>query len=335
MFFLKSNYPLGALNTFGVECDAAYFAQFTSIDELTEIFEYVLCHNLTWWPLGGGSNVIFTGNFDGVIIQCTAKSIEYKDGLVIADAGANWDDLVAWCVERNYAGLENLSYIPGSVGASPVQNIGAYGAEAGDCIEWVEYFDFYTASVCRIAGSECKFGYRDSIFKGELKGNAVVIRVAYRINEKFDPENAQLNYGDLRARVESTGEISLANIRKAVIEIRQEKLPEPAVEPNAGSFFKNPVVSQDIAHKIRAQHPDITLYPTLGGGVKVPAGALIDRAGWKGKRLGKVGIHSKQALVIVNYDKGSATDILNLAGAIEKDVEEKFGVTLQMEVNIL
>lgn len=335
MLFIQTGVSLLHHNTFGIDAVASSFVQFKTYAEIAEIAQYVQTENRSWWPLGQGSNIIFTGKFSGVIIQCTANSIAYQGGLVVADAGADWDTLVGWCVERGYAGLENLSYIPSSVGATPVQNIGAYGAEAGDSIEWVEYFDFETHKICKIDGAHCKFGYRDSIFKNELKNRAFVLRVAYRVNEQFSPSAAKLDYGDLRARVEAAGGVTIENIRTSVIEIRRSKLPEPKIEPNAGSFFTNPVVAKDIADKIRQMYPDITLYPTVSGKVKIPAGALIDRAGWKGKRIGKVGVHPRQALVIVNYDHGNADDILALANAIKSDIHTKFGIELQMEVNVL
>lgn len=335
MIYFHSNYSLRALNTFALDAVACHYVEFSTPQQLNEIFDCVVRENYKWWPLGGGSNTIFTGTFDGVVIRCTAGNILYDNGLVVADAGVKWDDLVAWCVERGYGGLENLSYIPGTVGASPVQNIGAYGAQAGDRIEWVEFFDFSTGKLCTLRGEECKFGYRDSIFKNELNGRAFVLRVAYRVDEKFDPSTVTLDYGDLGARVKASGGVTLENIRREVIAIRRSKLPEPDVEPNAGSFFKNPVVDADVADKLLHLYPSMTVYPLPDGRVKVPAGWLIDRAGWKGFRRGPVGVHPLQALVLVNYDSGSAADILALAGDIKADIAAKFGIEISMEVGVL
>lgn len=335
MISFHSNYPLRALNTFAIDAVACHYVEFSTQQQIAEIFERVARENYKWWPLGGGSNIIFTGAFDGVVIRCVADNIVSQNGLVVADAGVKWDDLVEWCVRRGYGGLENLSDIPGTVGASPVQNIGAYGVEAGERIEWVEYFDSLSGEVRRISGDRCAFGYRDSIFKNELNGRAFVLSVAYRVDEKFEPSTAKLGYGDLEARVQASGELTLESVRRAVIDIRRSKLPQPDVEPNAGSFFKNPVVDARVADELLHLHPSMTVYPLPDGRVKIPAGWLIDKAGWKGYRRGPVGVHPLQALVIVNYDSGSADDILALAGDIKADIAAKFGVEISMEVGVL
>lgn len=335
MAIFSTQTPLGTYNTFGIEATAAYFATWHDTASLIDIVGKCRERGLEFRILGGGSNTILTGDFCGVIIHPVSSKISIEGDLVIGEAGVEWDALVGWCVERALAGLENLSYIPGTVGASPVQNIGAYGAEAGDSIEWVEYLDINTMQIKQIAGCECQFGYRESIFKKELKNRAVVTRVAYRICGEFDPASAQLDYGDLRTKVEAMpGGITLKNIRSAVTEIRRSKLPDPEEIGNAGSFFKNPVVSTAKFEELRSKHPDIASYPAEGG-VKIPAAWMIERAGWKGFRDGQVGVHDRQALVIVNYGGATATDILMLARRIQSDVKIKYGVEISMEVGVL
>lgn len=332
------NFALRGRNTFGLDATAPYWAEFRTAGELRDIMLACRERSLPWYVLGGGSNIILTGNFPGVVIHPAADGITLPEpGLVRAEAAVVWDDLVAWTVERGLGGLENLSLIPGHAGAAPVQNIGAYGAEAKDTIETVEYFDTETLEIVRIKGAECAFGYRESIFKGPLKGRAIVIAVEFRLTPEADGEYTyNIGYGDLHDRVMELGGPTLRNIRQAVIAIREAKLPDPAVTGNAGSFFKNPVIPAAQAEELRRQHPDMPGYPCNGGAeVKVPAAWLIDRAGWKGFRSGTVGVHSRQALVLINLGGATAQEILTLARRIICDVERKFGITLTMEVNVL
>lgn len=332
------NFALRGRNTFGLDATAPYWAEFRTAGELRDIILACRERGLPWYVLGGGSNIILTGNFPGVVIHPAADGITLPEpGLVRAEAAVVWDDLVACTVERGLGGLENLSLIPGHAGAAPVQNIGAYGAEAKDTIETVEYFDTETLETVRIKGAECAFGYRESIFKGPLKGRAIVIAVEFRLTPEADGEYTyNIGYGDLHDRVMELGGPTLRNIRQAVIAIREAKLPDPAVTGNAGSFFKNPVIPAAQAEELRRQHPDMPGYPCNGGAeVKVPAAWLIDRAGWKGFRSGTVGVHSRQALVLINLGGATAQEILTLARRIICDVERKFGITLTMEVNVL
>lgn len=332
------NFALRGRNTFGLDATAPYWAEFRTAGELRDIILACRERSLPWYVLGGGSNIILTGNFPGVVIHPAADGITLPEpGLVRAEAAVVWDDLVAWTVECGLGGLENLSLIPGHAGAAPVQNIGAYGAEAKDTIETVEYFDTETLETVRIKGAECAFGYRESIFKGPLKGRAIVIAVEFRLTPEADGEYTyNIGYGDLYDRVMELGGPTLRNIRQAVIAIREAKLPDPAVTGNAGSFFKNPVIPAAQAEELRRQHPDMPGYPCNGGAeVKVPAAWLIDRAGWKGFRSGTVGVHSRQALVLINLGGATAQEILTLARRIICDVERKFGITLTMEVNVL
>lgn len=331
-------------NTFGLQAGASYWAEFDTTDGLNRIIAECNDKKLPWYIISGGSNIILTGNFPGVYIHPTGTGIEISDQTpehvtVTAQAGVVWDDLVAWSVDHSLGGLENLSYIPGMVGASPVQNIGAYGAEAKDSILWVEWFDTENMSSVRTMAEDCAFGYRDSIFKGELRGRAIVTSVAFRLSRH---PKYNIRYGDLLNRVNALGGTSdlpthqaLSNIRKAVIEIRREKLPDPTVTGNAGSFFKNPVITATHASSLREHYPDMPSYPIDGGSEKIPAGWLIDRAGWKGFRSGDVGVHPAQALVIVNYGSATASEILNLATRIIADIKKRFDIELSMEVNIL
>lgn len=334
----SDNFALRGRNTFGLDATAPYWAEFRTAGELRDIILACRERSLPWYVLGGGSNIILTGNFPGVVIHPAADGITQPEpDLVRAEAATVWDDLVAFTVERGLGGLENLSLIPGHAGAAPVQNIGAYGVEAKDTIETVEYFDTETLETLRIKGSECAFGYRESIFKGPLKGRAIVTAVEFRLTPDAEGEYTyNIGYGDLHDRVMELGGASLENIRRAVIAIREAKLPDPAVTGNAGSFFKNPVIPAAQAEELRRQHPEMPGYPCNGGAeVKVPAAWLIDRAGWKGFRSGTVGVHPRQALVLINLGGATAQEILTLARRIICDVERKFGVTLTMEVNVL
>lgn len=335
MTFLSSNIDLLPYNTFGVAVEAHFFASFSTIEELRNIVGECKDRALEWYVLGGGSNILFTGNFRGVLIHPLSDKITAQGNLIIAEAGVEWDYFVKWCTSNGYCGVENLAYIPGTVGASPVQNIGAYGAQVSDTIEWVEYLDTEDMTLKRVKNSDCSFGYRDSIFKGELKGRAIITCVAYRLNQNFTAQCAKLDYGDLRSRVESMeGGITLENIRQAVTAIRREKLPEPSEIGSAGSFFKNPVIPIEQFNSLQLVYSDIPSY-TAEGGIKVPAGWLIDRAGFKGYREGAVGVHPRQALVLVNYGGGTADEILSLADKIITTVAEKYNITISMEVNVL
>lgn len=332
MNIFEDNFPLTGYNTFHISATARLWAEFNTESELRHIIEECRKRSLSWYVLGGGSNVILTGDFHGVYIHPVSTIItEVEPTLFVADAGVVWDDFVAYCVDRGVGGVENLSFIPGSVGAAPVQNIGAYGAEAKDAIEWVEYLDTEVMQVRRIAGADCEFGYRTSIFKTSLKGRSVVLRVAFRLS--VDP-HFNICYGDLERKVEQMGGLSLTNIRRAVVEIRKSKLPDPMVTGNAGSFFKNPVVSEQVFDFLKADYPDMPSYK-VEGGVKIPAGWLIDAAGWKGFREGVVGVHPAQALVLVNYGGATAEQILELAERITTDIRNRFAITIDMEVNVL
>jgi UDP-N-acetylmuramate dehydrogenase len=333
---IVQNRELKPLNTFGIAARAAGYAEFEGKDDLDTIFSDKRWKGKPWTTIGGGSNILPLGDYDGLVLHPVAEYtavIGRRDGAacVRAGAGMEWDALVAWSVERGYGGLENLSGIPGTVGASPVQNIGAYGAEVKDTLSAVEFYDAQTGEVRRFSGAECRFGYRESVFKHEWKGRAIVLAVEFRLALK---PAFSLGYGDLSREVEAQGGPSLENIRAAVLAIRAAKLPDPKVLGNSGSFFKNPVVPADQAGALRAQYPDMPQYPAPEG-VKLAAGWMIERAGLKGFRQGDAGVHEKQALVLVNYGGASGTDILALSDHVIDTVRRRFGVTIEREVNLL
>lgn len=336
MYPLTKHTSLRELNSFGVEATARRYAEFADAESLRTFFVRRDPAE-EWYLLSGGNNVLFTRDYPGVILHPVSRGIEILEEhpesvLLRAAGGEEWDDLVDWAVQRGYGGLENLSLIPGYVGAAPVQNIGAYGAEAGDTIREVEVYLPERDEIVRFSQRECRFGYRDSIFKRELKGRCVILSVIFELSR--EPQLC-LGYGDLKARVEAAGEPTLQRVREAVIAIRREKLPDPAELGNAGSFFKNPVVPADVLERLREQYPDIPSYPVDEGHVKLAAGWLIDRAGWKGRRLGPVGVHEKQALVLVNYGGATGSEVLFLARQVQEAVKATFGVEIETEVNIL
>ncbi|HAZ04327.1 MAG: UDP-N-acetylenolpyruvoylglucosamine reductase [Bacteroidetes bacterium GWF2_42_66] len=338
MIRFQKNFSLKSYNTFGIDACAKYFFEFTELNDLTEFLsldtspedEPVLI-------MGGGSNLLFLNDFDGMIFHVNIPGIKLIDESrnqvwIEAGAGVNWDELVEYSVFYRWGGMENLSLIPGKVGAAPVQNIGAYGVEAKDLIETVNGFDLKTMSEYSISAHDCRFAYRDSIFKHELKNRFLVTSVVFRL-EKF-PEY-KLDYGDLKNETEKLGAVNVRNIRRAVVGIRESKLPDPKVNGNAGSFFKNPVVDVALAEKLKSEFGTIPVYPSADGKVKLAAGWLIDRCGWKGFRDGDAGVHEKQALVLVNYGNATGRQIFDLSEKIKQSVLNKFGVELEREVNVI
>ena len=285
--------------------------------------------------LGGGNNILFTEDFHGTLLHPAGEgfSVTGSSGnsvSVRAEAGLDWEKFVERCIGLGLWGTENLTAIPGTVGAAPVQNIGAYGAEAKDIVESVETLDLATLKEVSIAGCHCGFGYRDSIFKGVLKGRAVITAVTFRLSRTPRPN---LGYDALAREVEDAGGATLENIRTAVRRIRGEKLPDPAVTGNAGSFFKNPVVDSELAERIKRKYPDMPSYP-VPEGVKIPAGWLIEKTGWKGASLGRAGVYGKQALILVNLGGATGNEVTALARRITDDVETRFGIRIATEVNI-
>ncbi len=288
--------------------------------------------------LGGGSNVLFSGDYNGTVLLNRLKGIEVtgedeEHYLITSASGVNWDDFVETSVKNDWYGLENLSLIPGTVGAAPIQNIGAYGQEAGNLIESVTSYDILNRTTFTLTGAQCRFGYRTSIFKNELKGRVFIINVTFRLRKHFTPI---LGYRDVAIRFEEreSDGILAAEVREAVIEIRKAKLPNPAEIGNAGSFFKNPEISTAKFTALKQKHPGIPAYP-IGNVVKIPAGWLIQEAGWKGRRYKNCGTYPKQALVLVNYGDAHPSELLELKEMIKTDVMEKFSIKIEEEVNII
>ncbi len=330
------NLSLRTRNSFGVEQRAARLVEFESEEELRSLFADGAPER--WAVLSGGNNILFTHDYEGTLLTPAARGIrpletgpEYVR--VEADAGVEWDDLAAWAAGEGLWGIENLSFIPGKAGAAPVQNIGAYGCEAKEVIESVRMFCPETGNFLCLAGAHCGFGYRDSLFKRDLRGRVVITAVTLRLGRTPRP---RLGYGDLAREVAARGEATPANIRDAVGAIRRSKLPDPAVTGNAGSFFRNPVVTDDEAERLRERYPDMPVYPTVEPGrTKLAAGWLIDRAGYRGYREGHVGVHDRQALVLVNHGGATGEEVLALARRIQRSVYDRFGVALDTEVNIM
>jgi UDP-N-acetylmuramate dehydrogenase len=324
-------------NTFGLDYRSSIFIRARSEEEAVSDIRAISDFSKPILVLGGGSNLLFIEDYDGIIIHPEIPGINIEEdhpGHVIVSAGAGviWDNLVKWSVEKGLGGLENLSLIPGMIGAVPVQNIGAYGKEAKDVIEKVRCISLEDASVRKFSSSECCFGYRSSIFKTDLKRKYMISRVYFRL---FKQPVFNLDYGTLREEVSRLGGTSLRNIRDAVIAIRSSKLPDPRVKGNAGSFFKNPVVDSKKAEFLRENYPNLPCYSDSSGGVKISAGWLIEQCGWKGKSYGNAGVYEKQALVLVNSGGASGKEIYGLAEKIRKSVLDKFGVELEREVEVV
>ena len=338
MIRFEQNFSLKAYNTFGIEATARYFFEFTEFEDLP----YFLANFPDWEKLsvlllGGGSNMLFADDFDGLVIHANIPGIKQVNEdrnhvWLEVGAGENWDRFVAYCVNQWYGGIENLSLIPGNVGAAPVQNIGAYGVEVCDYIESVKGFDLKTFEAFDILADDCRFGYRDSVFKHELKNRFIVTSVVFRLDKFIE---YKLDYGDLRAEVEKRGGENIHYVRDAVIAIRESKLPDPEILGNAGSFFKNPIVSNDFAENLKNQFPQLPVYSAGEGKSKLAAGWLIDQCGLKGYRVGDAGVHEKQALVLVNYGSASGNEVYELAKHIQQSVQERFQVALEPEVNLI
>lgn len=336
---IEYNASLKNVNTFGIESRARVLVAFSSVDDLDVILANKEVNTLPRIILGGGSNILLTGDFDGLVLKNNVKGIECiaedeKHYFVKAGAGENWHQFVLTTLKENWAGLENLSLIPGNVGASPMQNIGAYGVEIKDRFDRLEAYNIETGEVEVFDREACAFGYRESVFKRGLKGKYIILSVTYKLLK--EPEYS-VKYGSISAELERMGsvEMSIQAISRAVINIRNSKLPNPAELGNAGSFFKNPVILEEEWKKIQIAHPDIPNYPAPEGKVKLAAGWLIEKAGWKGKRVGNCGMHARQALVLVNYGGATGQEIFNLSSEVRNSVAAQFGVDLEREVNII
>ena len=341
---ILQNISLKPYNTFHIEAKASYFVEVFSVEELQEILQDSAYKDMKKLVLWGGSNMLFTTDFDGLVIKMSIGGIgileqDYDTALVKAMAWENWSEFVQWCVENDCGGVENLAGIPGTVGAAPVQNIGAYGVEVKDVIQSVEAVDVTTGKIRTFSSQECRFWYRDSFFKQAGRGKYIITAVTFALWNQMDysPEKLVLEYGAIQETLKKRGisKPKIQDIHDVIVSIRASKLPNPDEIGNAGSFFKNPTVSLEKFTLLQKDFPTIVGYPLDNGFVKLAAGWLIEQSGWKGKRIGNAGVHEQQALVLVNHGSASGADILNLAWQIQSDVRQKFGVSLEMEVNSL
>lgn len=325
-------------NTFGIDVKCRRFIEFESVDELLQIVNSLTDADKPLLVLGGGSNMLFTADYEGTVLHSAIKghvAVQTDEGIMLrCGSGEVWDDIVSLCVSNRMYGAENLSLIPGDVGASAVQNIGAYGAEAKDIILKVEAVDLQTGKMCEFTNEECEYAYRKSKFKGEWRNRFVITYVTYQLSEVFCP---CLDYGNIRAELEKRNiKVPTAEqLRNVIIDIRNEKLPDPKIEGNAGSFFMNPVVPKAKYEELVARFGNVPHYSVDDNNEKIPAGWMIDQCGWKGKSLGKAGVHSRQALVLVNRGGAEGKDIVALCDAIKRDVKDKFGIDIVPEVNII
>ncbi len=334
---IQENISLRSYNTFGINVTARYFAAFTNNDELEELTTDA--SRLPTLILGGGSNILFTKDYDGLVLKNEIKGIAelHEDSeyvYVKAGAGENWHQFVLYCIQRNWAGVENLSLIPGSVGAAPMQNIGAYGVEIDDVFWDLEAYHINERKIVTFTRSDCEFGYRESVFKKKYKDQFVILSVTFQLrkNPRFNT-----SYGAIEQELARMGvsDLSTKAISDAVINIRSSKLPNPEEIGNAGSFFKNPTVSNEQYTRLKSAYEYIAAYPNADGTIKLAAGWLIEQCGWKGFRKGDAGCHAKQALVLVNYGNAKGLEIYQLSEEILQSVKGKFGVTLEREVNII
>ncbi len=335
---VKENFSLKEYNTFGITAVARKFASVQTIDQLREVIGQNRGEQLL--ILGGGSNMLLTRDVDALVVHVNLRGktvTDLRDGFATAHAmaGENWHEFVLFTLDNGLGGLENMSLIPGNVGTTPIQNIGAYGAEIKDTMLWCEALDIETLELRRFSNAECRFAYRDSIFKNEAKGKYVITSVAFKLTSTGHKINT--DYGDITEKLTEKGIVTptLRDVSNAVIEIRQSKLPDPKILGNSGSFFKNPVIPESLYKSASAQFPDMPGYPVGDGMVKVPAGWLIEQAGFKGKRFGDAGMHVNQALVLVNYGNATGAELLAVARDVQKTVKEKFGIEIEAEVNIV
>ncbi|WP_421945069.1 UDP-N-acetylmuramate dehydrogenase [Pedobacter sp.] len=338
MLQIQENISLKPYNTFGIDVKSHFFAEIFEVEDLKALFENELTKTQKILIIGGGSNMLFTKDFDGLVIKISIKGIQANENgaqiSVKAGGGVVWNDFVNYCVEHNYAGVENLSLIPGTVGASPIQNIGAYGVELKDVFESCEAFEIKTGNVKTFNFNDCHFGYRESIFKGELKGQYIITSVTFNLKTEA---NVNTSYGAIETELQKRGieKPGIAEVSAAVSHIRVSKLPDPSTIGNAGSFFKNPVIEKYEFADIVAKTPDVVHYPTADGKIKLAAGWLIEQCGWKGKIQGQTGTWKNQALVLVNHGNATGSEVYSFSEQIIDSVKSTFGVTLEREVNIL
>jgi UDP-N-acetylmuramate dehydrogenase len=340
MTAIEENVDLLPYNTFGISANARYFTIVKSVEQAKEIFAADIFKQNRTLILGGGSNLLLTGDFQGVVIKNEIKGIKVTDEtedriLLHVGAGENWHELVLYCVRHDYGGIENLSLIPGTSGAAPMQNIGAYGVEIKEVIHKVEAIEFETGIIRTFSNEECKFGYRESIFKQELKGKYFISSITLTLTKKNHKFN--ISYGAITDTLKQhkVEKVNIRAISEAVIDIRQKKLPDPKMVGNAGSFFKNPSVQPEVFEALKKSYSTIPSFQGENNLIKIPAAWLIEQTGWKGKTIENIGVHKLQALVLVNYGGGDGKKIWELAMQIQSSVKEKFNIVLQPEVNVI
>ncbi len=335
---IEEHKSLKNYNTFGIECAARFFVSISSKSELIIALKSKVHQNI--FILGGGSNMLLTKDIDALVIHINFKGIKIISEdehhvTLSAMGGENWPDFVQYCIKNNYGGVENLSLIPGNVGTAPIQNIGAYGVELKDVFESCKAISLTDLSEKEFSNSDCQFAYRNSILKNELKRKYIITEVVFKLTKNNHKKN--IDYGAIQEQLSNSDILnpSLKDISEAVIKIRQSKLPDPNIIGNSGSFFKNPIISKKLFNKFIKQYPNAPYYTISDDEMKIPAGWLIEHAGFKGKRYGDAGVHEKQALVLVNYGNASGNEILELSKKIQNKVEKLFGITISSEVNII
>ena len=331
---IQQNISLKQYNTFGINANAKRFVSVNSVKELLKI----ISHEKDVFLLGGGSNMLLTTDIEKLVIHLNLKGIIVNDTgndvvFVTSEAGENWHEFVLWCISQNYGGLENLSLIPGNVGTSPIQNIGAYGVEIKDTFHQLEALEIETGKIKIFKNEECNFGYRNSVFKNELKGKYIITNVTFKLTKNNHKTNT--SYGAITAILKDTINPTIKDISNAIIAIRESKLPNPKEIGNSGSFFKNPVINKKSFNLLQEKYPEVPHYVVSNTKIKIPAGWLIEQCGFKGKRFGDAGVHTKQALVLVNYNNASGQEIYNLAQKIQEKVKDTFNIKLDIEVNVI
>ena len=330
----EQNYSLKQHNTFGIEAKCAQFVEYSTEAEAKEVAELLRTTRVPYIIIGGGSNLLLTRDYEGIVVHSTCKGIERNGNRLVCGSGEVFDDVVAQSIEMGLYGAENLSLIPGDVGASAVQNIGAYGAEAKDLIRSIRAVEIATGNVCVIENAECEYGYRQSKFKHDWKNQYLILSVEYEFAATFEP---RLDYGNIRAELvkEGISQPTAQQLRNTIIRIREAKLPDPKVLGNAGSFFMNPIVGRQKYEALATQYEGMPHYDIDAENVKIPAGWMIDQCGWKGKSMGRAGVHDKQALVLVNRGGATGQEVVALCQQIQADVKQKFGIDIYPEVNVI
>ena len=330
-----SNYSLLQHNTFGIDAKCSRYLEYSTVAEAQEVAKILRASDTSYIIIGGGSNLLLTKDYDGIVVRSTVNcQLSTVNSQLACGSGEVWDDVVAYCVNHQLYGAENLSLIPGDVGASAVQNIGAYGVEVKDLITSVEAVEIATGDIRIFSKEECGYAYRDSRFKHEWKNRYLITHVTYQLQTVFEP---RLDYGNIRAELERKGitKPTAQQLRQVIIDIRNAKLPDPKVMGNAGSFFMNPIVTKEKYEQLASQYEGMPHYTVDADHEKIPAGWMIEQCGWKGRSMGRAGVHDKQALVLVNRGGATGQEIVALCETIQRDVKEKFGIEIFPEVNII